>query len=292
MPTFVTPEPITVTLELGVAHVRIVAADRPDTVVEVRPSDPSRTSDVAAAERTRVEYADGRLQVRAPRGWKPHSLRGGGESIEVQIDLPAGSQLRGATGVGTVRASGRLGDCSFGIGAGDIQLDRTGRVQLKTGCGDVSVGRAVGHTVVITGTGGVRIDGVDGTAVVKNAHGDTWIGEVTGDLRVASANGSISVDRSPTTVAAKTARGDVRLGEVAGGDVRAETAFGQVEVGIRDGVAAWLDLDTRFGAVHNDLGAADGPAPGEDTVEVRARTAFGDITVRRARARDTSPADA
>jgi hypothetical protein len=55
-----------------------------------------------------------------------------------------------------------------------------------------------------------------------------------------------------------------------------------VEVGIRDGVAAWLDLDTRFGKVHNDLDAAEQPAPGEETVEVRARTSFGDITVRRA----------
>jgi hypothetical protein len=291
MPTFDTPEPISVTLELGIAHVRIVAADRPDTVIEVRPSDPAKKSDVTAAEHTRVEYADGRLQVKAPRGWKPHSLRGGGESIDVQIDLPAGSQLRGATGIGTVQASGRLGECSFGIGAGDIQLEEAGRVQLKTGVGDVTVGRAVGHIVITSGTGAVRIDEVDGPAVVKNANGDTWIGEVTGDLRVASANGSISVDRSPTTVAAKTARGDVRLGEVAGGDVRAETAYGQVEVGIRDGVAAWLDLDTRFGTVHNDLGPADVPAPGEDTVEVRARTAFGDITVRRARTHNTSTAD-
>jgi DUF4097 and DUF4098 domain-containing protein YvlB len=292
MPTFATPEPISVTLELAIAHVRIVALDRADTVVEVRPSDPAKKSDVSAAEHTRVEYADGRLQVKTPRGWRLHSFRSGGESIDVQIDLPAGSQLRGDTAIGTLQASGRLGECSFGIGVGDIQLDQAGPVQLKTGVGDVTVGRIGGHTVVTSGTGDVRIDGVDGTAVVKNANGDTWIGEVTGDLRIASANGSISVDRSPSTVAAKTARGDVRLGEVAGGEVRAETALGQVEVGIRDGVAAWLDLDTRFGTVHNNLDAADSPAPGEDTVDVRARTAFGDITVRHSKARHTSPSEA
>jgi DUF4097 and DUF4098 domain-containing protein YvlB len=292
MPTFATPEPISVTLELVIAHVRIVATDRPDTVVEVRPSDPAKKADVTVAEHTDVEYADGRLQVKAPRGRRLHSFRSDPGSIDVQIDLPAGSHLRGHTGIGTLQASGRLGECSYGIGAGDIQLDQTGPVQLKTGAGHVTVGRAGGHTVVTSGTGAVRIDGVDGTAVVKNANGDTWIGEVTGDLRVASANGSISVDRSATTVAAKTARGDVRLGEVAQGDVRAETAYGQVEVGIRHGVAAYLDLDTRFGKVHNDLDAADRPAPGEDTVDVRARTSFGDITVRRSPARHTSPAEA
>jgi hypothetical protein len=292
MPTFDTPEPITVTLELGIAHVRLVAGDRPDTVVDVRPSDPAKKSDVAAAEHTRVEFADGRLSVRAPRGWRLHSLRSNSEFIDVEIELPAGSQLRGDMGVGSLRAKGRLGECGFGLGAGDLQIDQAGPVQLKTGAGRVTIGRTSGHTVVTTGTGSVRIEAVDGTAVVKNANGDTSIGEVTGDLRVASANGSISVDRSPSTVAAKTARGDVRLGEVASGDIRAETAYGQIEVGIRDGVAAWLDLDTRFGKVRNHLDAADSPPPGEDTVDVRARTAFGDITIRRSKTNQASQIDA
>lgn len=61
MPTFDTPEPISVTLELGVGDIRIVAGERTDTVVEVRPSDAARTSDVTAAQQTRVEYAGGRL---------------------------------------------------------------------------------------------------------------------------------------------------------------------------------------------------------------------------------------
>ena len=42
MPTFDTPEPISVSLELGVGDIRIVAGDRTDTVVEVRPTDPPR----------------------------------------------------------------------------------------------------------------------------------------------------------------------------------------------------------------------------------------------------------
>ena len=290
MPTFVTPEPISVLLELGVAYVRIVAGDRPDTVVEVRPSDPTKQSDMTAAEYTSVECTDGRLTIKAPKG-RRHSFRDPG-SVDVQIDLPAGSHLRGHTGVGALRAGGRLGECSIAIGAGDIQIERAGPVQLKSGAGHVTIGRTAGHTVVTTGSGSVRIDSVDGTAVIKNANGDTWIGEVTGDLRVASANGSISVDRSPAPVVAKTARGDIRLGEVARGEVRAETAYGQVEVGIREGVAAWLDLDTRFGKVHNELDATDSPATGEETVDVRAHTSFGNVTIRRSNARHTSSADA
>jgi DUF4097 and DUF4098 domain-containing protein YvlB len=133
----------------------------------------------------------------------------------------------------------------------------------------------------------VRINRIDGAAVVKDSNGDTWIGEITGNLRVNAANGKISVDRACETVAAKSANGDVRLGEVAHGTVLAQTALGKVEIGIRDGVAAWLDLNTRFGSVHNDLGPSERPGPGEDAVEVRARTSFGDITINRSVAADS-----
>jgi hypothetical protein len=286
MPTFDTPEPISVTVEFGVGDLQIVASDRTDTTVEVRPSDPAKKADVAAAEQTRVEYAGGRLLIKAPKNWRQYTLRGGGESVDVQVELPAGSQLRGETGVAALRCRGRLGECRYKTGIGDIQLDQAGAVQLRTGVGDITVERAGGDAELTTGSGSLRIDGIDGTAVVKNSNGDTWIGRVTGDLRVNAANGRISVDQASGTVAAKSANGDVRLGEVAHGAVLAQTAFGKVEIGIRDGVAAWLDLNTRYGIVRNDLDTADRPGAGEEAVEVRARTAFGDITIHRSPAND------
>ena len=86
------------------------------------------------------------------------------------------------------------------------------------------------------------------------------------------------------TVAAKSANGAIRLGAVQRGPVVAETAMGAVEIGIADGTAAWLDLDTRYGHLHNALETAGPPAAGEETVEVRARTSYGDITIRRSAA--------
>jgi DUF4097 and DUF4098 domain-containing protein YvlB len=287
MPTFDTPEPISVTVELGVGDLRIVASDRTDTTVEVRPSDAAKKPDVTAAEHTLVEYAGGRLLIKAPKSWRQHTVRGGGESIDVQIELPAGSHLRGETGVAALRCQGRLGECRYKTGAGDLQLDQAGAVQLRTGIGDITLEQADGDAEVTTGSGSVRIDRIDGPAVVKNSNGDTWIGEITGNLRVNAANGRISVHQASATVAAKSANGDVRLGEVAHGTVLAQTAFGKVEIGIRDGVAAWLDLNTRFGTVRNDLDAAERPESGEDAVEVRARTSFGDITINRSVANDT-----
>jgi DUF4097 and DUF4098 domain-containing protein YvlB len=286
MPTFDTPEPISVTVEFGVGDLQIVASDRTDTLVEVRPSDPAKKADVTAAEQTRVEFAGGGLLIKAPKNWRQYTPRGSGESVDVTVELPAGSQLRGETGVAALRCRGRLGECRFKTGIGDIQLDQAGAVQLRTGVGDITVERAGGDAELTTGSGSLRIDGIDGTAVVKNSNGDTWIGRVTGDLRVNAANGRISVDQASATVAAKSANGDVRLGEVAHGAVLAQTGFGKVEIGIRDGVAAWLDLNTRYGTVRNDLDTAERPGAGEDAVEVRARTSFGDITIHRSSAND------
>jgi DUF4097 and DUF4098 domain-containing protein YvlB len=265
MPTFDTPEPISVNLELGVSDLRIVASDRADTVVEVEPSDPAKPSDVTAAEKTSVEYANGVLHIKAPKGWKRYSFRGGGESIGVRIELPTGSHLRGDVGVADLRGSGTLGECRYKCGAGDITLEQI-----------------AGATELTTGTGAVRVDRIGGSATVKNGNGDTWIGEVVGDLQVKAANGDIGVDRAGAGVTAKSANGDIHLDEVTGGSVVSQTACGKVDVAVRAGVSAWLDLHTGFGHVRNLLDASERPGPAEDTVEVRARTSFGDITIRRA----------
>lgn len=281
MTTFDTPEPISVTVELGVGDIRIAASDRADTVVDVRPSNPAKKADVSAAQQTKVEYAGGRLDVRAPKRWRQWTPWGGHESVAVQIDVPAGSRLSGESSVASVSCSGRIGSCRFRTGVGDIRVGEAGPIELVTGAGDITVDRVEGRAEVKTGSGAVRIRGVDGTAVVRNGNGETWIGEVTGEARVSAANGAISVDVAHEGVVAKTANGSVRLGEVERGTVVAQSAFGTVEVGVREGVAAWLDLDTKFGHVKNDLDAADRPGPAEDAVEVHASTSFGDISIRR-----------
>jgi hypothetical protein len=281
MRTFDTPEPISVSVELGVGAVRIDASDRTDTALEVRPSDPAKRAHVTAAQNTRVEFTNGRLIVICPKGWRQWMPHRGGESIDVEIGLPSGSGLEVESGVATIRSSGRIGRSRIKTGVGDVHLDEAGSLELKTGAGDITVGRAVGKTDVVTGSGAVRIGAVDGTAFVKNSNGDTWVGAVAGETRVSAANGDISIDEAQEGVVAKTAMGAVRLGEVARGATVAQSAFGDIEVGIRDGVAAWLDLETRFGHVRNDLEASDSPGKGQESVEVHASTSFGDINVHR-----------
>lgn len=278
MRTFETPEPISVSLDLGVGDVVIAASDREDTVVEVEPSDPRRTRDVTAAGATEVGFANGTLTVTGPR-WK-WTLRGGDGSVDIRIQLPAGSSLRGTTGVASVQSTGRLGECRLHNGAGRIMVDETGPAELHTGAGDITVEAIHGRADVKT-AGVIRVGKIDGPAAIKNSNGETWIGEVTDEARVTAANGAISVDLARGGIVAKTANGHVRLAEVAGGHVVAESAFGGLEIGVPEGVAAWLDLRTKFGQVLNDLDEADRPEPDQESVEIRARTSMGDVSIHR-----------
>jgi DUF4097 and DUF4098 domain-containing protein YvlB len=277
MPAFATPEPISVTIELGMGDARIIASDRTDTVIEVRPRDDSKASDIRAAEQTRVEYSSGRLLVKTTQ----RSFFGRGSSVDVTIELPTGSHVQGDSGMGEFSCEGHLGECRFKTGMGNIRLDHTGELHLKTGMGNIAVDRALGDADVTTGSGDVRIGTIEGAAVIKNSNGDTVVGEVTGDLRVKSANGRISIDRAHASVIAKTANGNVRIGEVMRGAIVLETAAGELEVGIREGTATWLDVSSHYGRVRNSLDEADSPEPSEATVEIRARTSYGDVKIGR-----------
>ncbi len=280
MPTFNTPEPISVTIGFAVGDARIVASDRADTVVEVRPSDPSHEPDVRAAEQTRVEYAAGQLMVKAAKQ-RGLGVFGRTGSIDVTIELPTGSHVHGDASVGAFRTVGRLGECRLKMSSGDIHVDHTGALDVTAGAGAIVVESVAGHAEVSNGSGNVRVREVHGAAVIKNSNGDVRVGEVTGDLRVSTANGEISVDRAHGDVMATSANGHVRVGDVARGSASLKTAKGDVEIGIHAGVAALLDVHTSFGRVRNHLNGADGPEPTDETVQVRAQSSYGDIVIRR-----------
>ncbi len=92
MPKYETPEPISVTLELGTGNVRMTAGNRTDTVVEIRPSDEADESDVQAAQQVRADYANGMLRVTGPKPG-PFDFSRKTRSVEVSIELPTGSQV-------------------------------------------------------------------------------------------------------------------------------------------------------------------------------------------------------
>jgi len=280
MPTFDTPEPIAVRVDI-VGDLRITASDRTDTVVTVTPLDPTKPADVSAAQGTSVGYSDGVLTVKAPKHWTRFTPFGGGESVLVTVEVPTGSTLDGVTGLGDLRGEGELGECRVKTAMGHIRLDHTGDLTAKSSHGDIAVDTVDGDASATTGSGDVRIGEVTGTATVKNSNGHTEIGRVDGEVKVRSANGDITIGSAGSSATAKTANGDVRILDVRAGAVVLETAAGDLDIGVQQDTAAWLDLQTRFGTVRNELDVSAAPAAGERSVEVRANTPTGDIVVRR-----------
>jgi|1186.fasta_scaffold39529_2 DUF4097 and DUF4098 domain-containing protein YvlB len=263
MPTYDTPAPVQIRVDLSGGSVRVRASDRADTVATVRPGNESKSADVQAADQTRVEYADGRLVITSPR--RPRLLfMGGMPTVDVDVLVPDGSGLVAALTAGDVDCEGRLGDVRIDNRYGDIRVDRASTLHARTSAGDITVSQ------------------VDGEGEVGSSYGEIRVREAAGALRLDSACGDITVERALASVEASTKYGQVSVHHAVGGSLDLATAYGKVEAGIADGTPAWLDLESASGKVRNLLTPSDAPDGSDEPLRIRARTSYGDIVVRRA----------
>jgi hypothetical protein len=288
MPKFETPQPIAVTVEVFVGDVKVIASDRTDTVVEVRPSDAAKKEDVRAAQETEVDFSAGNLTVKEPKGWKIYASKRHTPSIDVTIEIPAGSRLHGTASMCRFLVTGELGQCELKTSLGDLHVEKAGPLELRTSGGNITVDQVVSSANITTSTGIVRVREIEGRAVIKNSNGDSTIREVAGDLQVNAANGNITVERALGSVTAKTANGSIRIGDASRGTVRLETSVGELEVGIHPGTAAYLDVNSKAGTVQNLMETVGQPEQSEETVQVYARNLLGNIIIRHATAATAS----
>jgi DUF4097 and DUF4098 domain-containing protein YvlB len=287
MPNFKTPGPISVVLDLYIGDVQIIASERTDTVVEVRATDESKPNDVKTAEQATVEFADGRLVIKVPKPRGNNFIgfgTGKDRSVDVRVEVPTGSDVRGSAALGAFSCTGEFGECDLRTNLGDIRLEGASAAQLNTDGGAIVVSHVTGNAGFTTGTGEVRVARVGGATVLKNSSGQTRLGDIGGKLQVRSSAGDITIERAGADVDAKTSAGRIQIGEVARGLVVVESGGGGLEVGIRKGSAVLLDLHSQSGTVCNMLDVVDGPEPNDEQVEVRARTQFGDIVISRSSA--------
>jgi putative adhesin len=216
MESFATPAPIAAVLDVPAGRIQLIAAERADTVVEVRPADPGRSRDVRAAEQTTVTYANGALRIESSQ--PPNRLLGPTGSVEVTVQLPAGSRIEGRTASTELRGVGRLGDLSFEGAYRQIKIDEAATVRLTATDGDIEVGRLTGAAEISTNRGDIRIaEAVRGTLRLTTQQGD---------ITVAATNGVSA------TLDAATSHGRVsnalKNDGTAGLDIRATTAQGDI----------------------------------------------------------------
>ena len=281
MPTFTTPSPIDLAINLPVGAIEVVASDRTDTVVTVSPTNPDKAVDRRGAEETTVDFDGERLTVKGP---KPRiSIIGPSESVDLKVELPTGSRLTAEISVGGVRTSGRLGATRIKASTGTVEVDAVADLWLRASHGSASVASADGSIEVTADHGQIRVGTVTGDAIVKSSHGGVQLDDVGGDLDAKLSYGDLEIGTARGSITAKTAYGTIRIADVSAGSVELDSGYGQVTVGVREGVSAWLDLSSKGGRVRNELEGDTSPELAQSSVAVRARTGFGDITIRRAR---------
>jgi hypothetical protein len=177
--TFDTPTPISAILDIPGGRVQFIATDRADTMVRVVPSDALKSRDVKAADRTMVKYGDGVLRIETS-GSKSQILGPSG-SIEVTIELPAGSRIEAKAACSEVRGVGRLGDVAFEGAYRDIQIDEAASLRLTAIDGDVRIGRLGGPARISTARGDIRItEAVRGAVTLRTQMGDISVTAAAG----------------------------------------------------------------------------------------------------------------
>ncbi|MCO5995062.1 DUF4097 family beta strand repeat-containing protein [Actinoallomurus rhizosphaericola] len=215
MQKYDTPTPITTAIDIPAGRVQIIAADRTDTTVQVLPANPSKSRDVKAAEQTTVTYADGVLRIQLPAN---NQILGPSGSIEVTVQLPAGSRVEGKAAATELRTVGRLGDVTFTGAYRHTKLDETASLRLTATDGDIQIGRLNGPADITTAGGDIHITEATGGKVILATHsGDITIGAATGisaALDAGTPNGRITntLKNDGTTeldIHATTSNGDI-----------------------------------------------------------------------------------
>ncbi|MEV6472578.1 DUF4097 family beta strand repeat-containing protein [Streptomyces sp. NPDC051657] len=216
MQKFDTTAPVTAVLDIPAGRVQFIAADRADATVEVRPADASRSRDVKAADRIEVAYGDGVLRIAAPAAG--HRILGDSGSVEVTVQLPAGSHVEARSGAAELRGVGRLGDVAFDGAYRRIKIDEAASLRLTAIEGDVEIGRLGGPAEISTTRGDIKIaEATRGAVVLRTDSGDI---AVTAAAGVSSALDA-GTDHGRVSNALKN-NGTAEL------DIRATTSHGDI----------------------------------------------------------------
>ncbi|MET9676058.1 DUF4097 family beta strand repeat-containing protein, partial [Streptomyces sp. NPDC006482] len=218
MQNFATTAAIVTVLDIPAGRIRLIAADRADATVEVLPVDATKSRDVKAAERVTVDFADGVLRIGAAPA--KNRVLGNSGSVEVTVQLPAGSRVEAKTAAAELRGVGRLGDVTFEGAQGTVKLDETASAHLALQSGDITVGRLGGAAEISTQQGDITItEAHTGTVTLSTAAGNLTIGAARGvsaTLNAATTHGRIDNALKNTdgadaalTIHATTAAGDI-----------------------------------------------------------------------------------
>jgi hypothetical protein len=268
MPTYETPESVSLHIKLSSGRVVVTTADEPRTTVEVV-SKGRRGPDALEDVAIRCDEAHNghaiTIEQREKFRWGPIQISWGADLV-VRITCPPGADLELSGGSTDLEVEGELGRVSAKTASGDIRLqDVRRKLAVKTASGDVFVGAVQEDGSVVTVSGDVGIKRVDTSLTARSVSGDVRIGALRGPLTLG------------------TTSGDVNLESVEAGEVRLNTISGDVRIGVGRGTRVWIDATSISGDLGSELGLADDVEDASaEVVPLHVKTVSGDVSIVRA----------
>ena len=266
---FPTPEPVRLHIELGPGHVAVHATETGTSTVRVEGRE---------AEHVRVEQTGRQITVVGP---KQRSLVfGNTTTLTVTITVPTSSEVSAKTGSADLDLDGELSAVHLRSGSGELSVElATGTAVLETGSGSIRLGEAGADLRVKSGSGDVSVGRSAGIVAVSTGSGDVEIGTARGAVTVKTGSGDLRVSSACDDVSLATGSGDLEVRSAGRGRITGKGASGHMKIAVPAGVPVWTDVTTASGRIESSLRGAGQPAAGQDHVEIRARTASGDITL-------------
>jgi DUF4097 and DUF4098 domain-containing protein YvlB len=278
MPSFDTPAPVTLSIELDAGNVVIDATTTTSTEIELRPLNAGDADAAALIDRAEITHDGDKVTVHLPTG-KSGLFRRTPE-IVISARLPVGSTLTARLRSADLRVTGELDHVRVESASGDVNLpDVAGSAVVITASGDARLGTVGGPVELKTASGSVGIEVCCANCSIVSASGDVTLGLVEGDLSLKTASGDVTVRAADGAVRARTASGDVAIKQVRTGIVEIDTVSGGVQLGVERGVSVWLDVSSLSGKVRSRLELSDGASDDDKSLELRVRTLSGDVSL-------------
>ncbi|MFE5593949.1 DUF4097 family beta strand repeat-containing protein [Streptomyces sp. NPDC056549] len=216
MQKFDTAAALVTTLAVPAGRIRIIATDRTDTTVDIQPADSSKSRDVNTARRTDVTYTDGVLRIEVPK--TKNGILGDTGSIEVTVQLPAGSRVEAQAAAAELTTTGRLGDVTFEGAYRQIRIDEAASLRLTAADGDIEIGRLTGSADITTARGDIHVaQALAGTVNLTTQKGDITLAATTGvsaTLDAGTAYGRVTNSLKNDGIPALSIRATTSYGDI------------------------------------------------------------------------------
>jgi DUF4097 and DUF4098 domain-containing protein YvlB len=173
-------------------------------------------------------------------------------SINIRVHVPTNSRIQFASSSADLRCAGQVGDIEINTSSGDARIDHVaGDMRRKSASGDTQFNR------------------IDGDLSVHSASGDVRGGTVGGGLTSRSASGDTRIDSVGESVKAQSASGEIEIDGLWSGVTRVNSASGDVQLGVAEGVSVWLDLTSISGDTRSELPVSEFARPSGRTQPAR-----------------------